>query len=124
VHFRELWDSPLTYRVDGIWGQKRKICLFKSSRAHVFHEARVHAAWASVPNLERDGWPDWPQGDLNLYHLRMIRPGARLARAARYERIDPDHALQTIGYDYLVDEAGLKLEHILPGREYSPLPEI
>jgi len=47
VHFRELWDEPDRFRRDGIWGQKRKACLFRSSRDHQFDTRRVHAVWAS-----------------------------------------------------------------------------
>lgn len=118
VHVREIWDDPTTFRADGIWGQKRKICLFKSSRDHEFHDARVHAMWASMPPPPGD----WPQADLLLYHLRMLRTPDRAARAARYERIDPDHVWQEIGYDYLLDDTSLRLEPIQPGRGYFPLP--
>ena len=117
VPFRELWDDPMTYRVDGIWGEKRKACLFKASRQHVFDTKRVHAIWASMP--VPDG--DWPRADLELYHLRMLHREDRAGRQARYLRIDPDSEWQAIGYDYLLDEEGLELRRIAPGREYRPL---
>lgn len=117
LHFRELWDEPDRYRVDGVWGQKRKACLYRADRGHVFDDKRVHAIWASMP-VPQD---DWPQADLAIYHLRMLDPADRAGRAARYERIDPDHAIQTIGYDYLLDESGLELERIPAGRGYVPL---
>ena len=60
----------------------------------------------------------WPEADLRIYHLRMIDPADRRARAARYERIDPDHVWQPIGYDYLLDDAGLELTAVEPGRGY------
>jgi hypothetical protein len=116
VPFRELWDSPDQYRSDGIWGGKRKVCLFRSDPDHRFDDRRVHALWASVPEPP-DGWPN---ADLALYHLRMIHPQDRAARHARYERIDPDHRWQTIGYDYLLDETGMELTPIPPGRHYAP----
>jgi len=77
----------------------------------------VHANWASWPPPEGD----YPQGDLNIYHLRMIRPEDRHRRVQRYHRIDPGNDLQPQGYDYLLDEQGLDLRPLEPGREYVPL---
>ena len=117
VPFRELWGAPDRMRVDGIWGGKRKACLFRADRRHRFDERRVHANWAP--------WPpdrgDYPAADLRLYHLRMIRPEDRQARLARYHRIDPDLVWQPIGYEYLLDEEGIELRTLEPGRDYVPL---
>ena len=117
VWFRELWDAPDQFRVDGIWGQKRKACLFRSDPAHRFDDRRVHAIWASWPPANGD----YPQADLNIYHLRMVDPEDRRQRVLRYRRIDPDNALQPIGYDYLLDEDGIDLKPLERGREYVPL---
>jgi len=117
VRFRELWGAPDRFRVDGIWGQKRKACLFKARRDHRFDDRRVHAIWAS----RSDDAADWPQGDLVLYHLRMIRAEDRAARVERYRRMDPDNIWQEIGYDYLLDERGMQLSGPEPGRDYRPL---
>jgi len=113
VPFKELWDAG-HYRSDGIWGRKHKACLFRSDRAHAFDTRRVHSFWASVP--EPAG--GWPIADLRLYHLRMIEPADRRARAERYERVDPDHVWQPIGYDYLLDDTGLELTAVEPERGY------
>ena len=117
VPFRELWDAPDRVRVDGIWGQKRKACLFKADRGHRFDERPLHSIWAP--------WPppmgEYPMADLRLYHLRMIRAEDRQARAERYRRLDPGRDWQAIGYDYLVDEEGLELEPLEQGRDYVPL---
>jgi hypothetical protein len=117
VWFRELWDAPDQFRVDGVWGQKRKACLFRSDRGHRFDDRRVHANWASWPPPKGD----YPQADLNIYHLRMIRPEDRRTRVERYHRIDPENQIQPQGYDYLLDERGLDLRPLEPGREYVPL---
>ena len=119
VPFRELWNDPSTYRADGIWGEKRKACLFKASRDHVFDMKRVHALWASLP--VPDG--DWPTADLELYHLRMLDPQDRPGRHARYGRIDPDHVWQPIGYDYLLDDDRLRAAGVEPGRGFTPPAE-
>ena len=41
----------------------------------------------------------------------------------RYLALDPDRQWQAIGYEYLVDSAGLVLETLPPGREYEPLAQ-
>lgn len=117
VPFRELWGAPDRIRVDGIWADKRKACLFRNDREHRFDDRRVHAIWAPWP--PPDG--DYPEADLRLYHLRMIRPEDRRARLARYRRIDPKDRWQEIGYDYLLDETGLDLRPLEEGRGYEPL---
>ena len=75
LHLLELWESA-RYRVDGIWGTKRRASLFRSSEDHQFHSRRIHTHWASLP--EPDG--SWPAADLRIYHLRMIDLTDRLAR--------------------------------------------
>jgi hypothetical protein len=116
--FRELWDAPRTYRDDGVFGRKRKACLFRSRRDHLFDERRLHCHWAPLNDYPGGAFPP---ADLLIYHLRMIRPEDRLARQARYERLDPDRSLQPIGYEYLTDLEGLRLQPLPPGREYFPL---
>jgi hypothetical protein len=116
VPFRELWGTYDRVRVDGVWGQKRKACLFASDRDHRFDSRRLHQVWAPWPPSNGE----YPLADLRLYHLRMVRREDREARAERYRRLDPDNSFQRIGYDYLVDEEGLELAPLEPGREFSP----
>jgi hypothetical protein len=119
VPFRELWGAADQMRMDGVWAEKRKACLFRADRGHRFHERRMHSIWAPWPPPSGE----YPVADLRLYHLRMVRPEDRQARVDLYNRLDPDRELQAIGYDYLVDEEGIRLEPLEPGREYSPLPD-
>lgn len=119
LHLREIWDHPLCYRADGLWGAKSSARLFAARRDHEFHEQRLHCHWAPL-NSRVDG--DFPQADLTFYHLRMLLPADRAARQARYESLDPGRDFQAIGYSYMSDTAGLKLERIPRGREYRPLP--
>ena len=52
----------------------------------------------------------------------MLHECDRRTRQARYQQLDPDCRWQTIGYNYLTDESGLRLQKLLRGREYSPAP--
>lgn len=115
VPFLELWGSPSQVRVDGVWGEKRKACLFRSDPDHEFDQRRLHSIWASWPPANGE----YPTADLRLYHLRMIAPQDRRARVARYKRIDPDREHQAIGYDYLLDEKGIELRPVEPGRHFD-----
>ena len=51
----------------------------------------------------------------------MIHVQDRERRRDRYNRLDPARAFQKIGYDYLTDAAGLLVETLPSGREYTPL---
>ncbi len=119
VHFREAWDAPDRIRVDGWFGRKRKAALFRARPDHRFDARPLHGHWAPLNDHPDE---EFPQADLVLYHLRMLRAEDRLARRRRYERLDPDRTLQPIGYEYLTDEAGLRLEPLPPGRGYRPWP--
>lgn len=117
VHVRELWDDPLLYRADGLWGGKSSARFFEARRDHEFHEQRLHCHWAPLNSREHG---DFPQADLFLYHLRMLREEDREARRARYDALDPEREFQAIGYGYLTSTEGLRLERIPRGREYQP----
>jgi len=116
---RELWDDPLRYRADGIWGDKSSARLFAARPDHLFHDQRLHCHWAPL-NSRVDG--DFPRADLVFYHLRMLHAEDRAARRRRYESADPERAFQAIGYDYLTAIEGLRLEDVEAHRAYEPLP--
>ncbi len=118
VHFRELWDAQDRFRADGIWGQKRFARFFRHRDDPEIDPKLIHGHWAPLNSRTEGGYP---AGDLFLYHLKMIDPEARAARRALYERVDPECRLQKIGYAYLTDETGLRLEPLAAGREYEPL---
>jgi len=119
VHVREIWDDPLLFRADGIWGTKSSARLFAARRDHEFHAMRLHSHWAPL-NSRVNG--EFPQADLLLYHLRMLSEADREARRARYESLDPGRDFQAMGYAYMTETDGLRLERIPAGREYRPLP--
>lgn len=118
VHVRELWDAPDRMRVDGVWGAKRSARLFAARRGARHDERALHGHWAP---LDSQVGGDFPQADLYLYHLRMIRPEDRARRRDKYLRLDPERRFQAIGYEYLTDTAGLELAPLPAGRSYRPL---
>ena len=118
VKLRELWGSFETYRVDGVWGQKRPARLFRALDDHAFDYSPLHAEKA--PGQARING-SFPAADLVVYHLRMIEAEDRRARRERYERWDPEALLQKagVGYAYLTDETGLELERIPAPRRFD-----
>jgi len=92
---REMW-RPDAYRVDGMWGRKRRARLF---RPGCLRDTRLL--------------------DLNIYHLKMIEPANRAER----QRVHSEHNRwdnKRRGFRYMTSERGLRLERIPAGRGYSP----
>lgn len=114
---REVWDSPTQFRNDGVWGRKRKTAIFRNlGESHAFDPARWHGEWYSAQYIGTDAFT---RVDTNLYHLKMLHAADRAARMGRYKQLDPENAFQSIGYEYLVDEAGLELVEITPDADYD-----
>jgi hypothetical protein len=117
VHFRELWDSPRSFRVDGIWGRKTQPRFFRARADHQFDERPMHGAKAPLQGKVRGSFPI---ADLIIYHMRMVQRQDREARRLRYERFDPQARCQPgIGYAYLTDETGLRLRSVPRRRGYE-----
>lgn len=117
---RELWDTPTSYRADGVWGRKRKAAWFRNlGEAHQFDEAQWHGEWVPMQVWETPRCQVIPY---ELYHLKMIEAADRAARRARYEALDPGGDFQPIGYGYLTDESGLRLEPIAGSYRGVPAP--
>jgi hypothetical protein len=115
VRMRELWDDRDRYRADGVWGRKEVARLFRARPDHEFDAKSLHGSKAPMQGKRRGRYP---RADLTMYHLGMLRPEDRAARRARYEREDPDRRWQSIGYEYLTDERGLRLRRIRAGRAF------
>jgi glycosyltransferase involved in cell wall biosynthesis len=113
---RELYDAPDRYRVDGIWGKKVQLRVFRVPDDLALQPSELHGSWvpSSIRRIENVVPPRY-----SLYHLRMIRQMDREARRDRYEALDPTHASQPMGYAYLADDEGAAVERILPGAEYA-----
>jgi hypothetical protein len=112
----ELWDRSDAFRLDGVWGQKARTTLFRASEDHRFDDRPLHGQWASVVGPP---FGSHPRIEARIYHLGSLSRDDRIKRQAHYRKLDPDGRWQRIGYDYLTDETGLKLEQIEPGREYD-----
>ncbi len=111
---REMYN-PDHYRVDSIWGQKRQARLLSLDQGVITPPGDLHLSWASfIPD------PRLAATEFNLYHLKMITRERRKARAALYNYLDPERRMQSIGYDYLADDDGARLERVAGGREYHP----
>ncbi|MFT3810914.1 MAG: hypothetical protein QM698_13425 [Micropepsaceae bacterium] len=111
---REMY-TPAEYRTDGVWGQKRQARLLRVADGVVTPDGDLHLPWTAFIADPRVG-----DSGLNLYHLKMIAPARRQARAELYNRLDPGRRMQSLGYDYLADEQGAEFETIPPGRSYLP----
>ena len=111
-HYRELY-TPDSYRVDGLWGTKHRYPLFPLRDDQVFDDSPLHG-----PHHPRNYKRRFT--GLNIYHLRPIVRERRVARRDLYKLLDPGSAYQAVGYDYLADDEGLRLEPIPAGREYRP----
>lgn len=111
---REMYNER-HYRIDGVWGQKRQARLLSLGQGVLTPSGELHLSWSSfVPKANPIAT------DFNLYHLKMIAPERRKARAALYNFLDPERRMQKIGYDYLADETGAQFEPIPAGRGFSP----
>jgi hypothetical protein len=121
LRLRELWGDRKHFRTDGIWGTKARYRLFRNKPEYRRYDPRpLHRVWMPLDimaNIERVG----AQSDFNLYHLGMITPEERAERHARYRALDPDSRFQAGGYDYLIDETGLKLAAVGDEQNFLPL---
>lgn len=112
--WRDLW-TPKKYRTDGIWGTKKKFALFPLLPNQKFMNRQVHSQWPPINTdyrLEETG--------INLYHLKHIDYANTVARRDLYKSIDPTNRYQKIGYDYIADKTGMKLERIPVTRRFTP----
>lgn len=117
-----LWTFPIRemftpdhYRIDGIWGRKRRLSLFAAGAVRGDLNLALHGEWIA----DRRGFRV-RDAETNIYHLRMATPARRRLRRDLYAAADPARQLQAIGYDYLDDERGMRLEEIRKDQEFQP----
>lgn len=109
LRLAELWNEPNQYRMDGIWGKKRRGRLFLLRGNHQVHVDKFHAPhYSSTINHLKDIAPV----DVYIYHLGMLTRSQRENRRDKYKQLDPGNQWQSIGYDYLTDESSLRLKRI------------
>ncbi|HSQ35401.1 MAG TPA: LCP family protein, partial [Candidatus Binatia bacterium] len=87
VKLRELWNTPDTYRCDGIWGRKRMARLFAALPNHQFDYRPLHAVKAP---LQARVAGQFVAADLEFFHLRTVRREDRESRRDRYKALDPE----------------------------------
>ncbi len=121
LRVRDLWNSCYQYRVDGFWAHKAKFVLFPLRPFDDYYPSHtLHTKWVP-PNLP---CRDENVLDFNLYHLLSVREHDRLQRLAKFRTIDPKNIYQPkIGYEYLGDESGLRLERVPAGKEFEVVAE-
>ena len=114
VRIVNLWNSVSQYRVDGACAPRYTVRMFKLPAAFTQRAQKMHQPWFPP---ELDGAP---HGYMNayLYHLRMIERADREMRFAKFSAVDPNREHQLAGYDHLVEESGLTLKYVVPGREF------
>jgi len=114
---REMYSSR-SYRVDGVWDQKRQGRLLNVQEALVRPPAApgsLHVPWGSYLAT-----PRLLDTDHNVYHLKQIDPQRRRGRARLYSQLDPQRRMQSIGYDYLADETGMQLRRVSRRHRFEP----
>ncbi|MGC9603096.1 MAG: glycosyltransferase family A protein [Minisyncoccia bacterium] len=76
----------------------------------------LHTPW--LPAGLRDQHLLWST-EYRVYHFCSLRAEDRRRRYEKFKRIDPDNKWQPIGYDHLIQEDGVRLKEIEPGREFD-----
>ncbi|MCL1877062.1 hypothetical protein FWF74_03455 [Candidatus Saccharibacteria bacterium] len=115
-NFREMY-TPTSYRIDGIWGEKKREMIFSVFPDNVYPDVKLHEPRCPV----NDDCKRIKTG-LNVYHLKHIKPELRKHRKELYKKLDPKSKWNgDAGYDYLDDEIGMKLKKVPSRRMYKPV---
>jgi hypothetical protein len=111
---REMF-APHAYRIDGKWGLLRRSRLYPARPGQVMSEKPIHAPPVPI----HTGLPKVDL-DLNFYHLKMIEPANRRHRARAYALAEHQHGVRRRQWGALSLTAGMRLQAIPPGREFTP----
>lgn len=112
LRLRELYE-PDRYRVDGRWSLHWRGRLYPVRPDSVMSDKPIHCPPCPV-NHRR------VPVDINLYHLKMIEPANRPARAAAYTGAEIQHGHTRRDWRRMTTERGMVLQAIPAGRRYSP----
>lgn len=107
--------TPTAYRVDGRWNVLRRARLYPIRPGQQMSDKPIHAP----PIPVRTGYPVVDL-DVNLYHLKMIEPANRAARARAYSRAEAQHGVRLRQWGALRTTGGMRLRSIAAGRGFSP----
>lgn len=105
----EMWNET-QYRIDGIWGQKRKIRAMKNPLMNPEgvswrgnHMQRLHQIPLTCGDIM--------QTDIRILHWGMMSPELRAKRVAKLQAQDPNNEFQD-DYTYLTKTEGIKLKEL------------
>lgn len=111
---RELF-APDQYRVDGVWGRYRRTRLYPLMDGQTMSDKPIHApavpVGSGLPRLDID---------VNLYHLKMVEPQNRPARANAYAGAEAQHGVRGRRWARLAQTGGMRLAAIPRGRRFTP----
>jgi len=107
--------TPTAYRSDGMWARRGQTRIFPLLDNATYSTKSLHNPICPLsPKLKKTVL------DVNCYHLKHIEPENRNVRRKVFEKLDPKHVFQTIGYKYLDDNRRIELTEITQGREFLP----
>jgi len=114
LRLRELFE-PTRYRVDGRWGNLWRGRLYPVRPDSVMSDKPIHTPPCPVnPDYRR------VRADINLYHLKMIEPANRPARAAAYASAEAQHGHPGRAWGGLTRTRGMVLQQVPQARRFSP----
>lgn len=113
LRLRELF-APDRYRVDGKWGLYRRGRLYPLHEGQVMSDKPIHAPPCPVQDHRR------VPVDANLYHLKMIEPSNRPARAAAYSGAEQQAGVAARQWGQMTHNRGMVLHPVPAGRRFSP----
>lgn len=107
--------TPTQYRIDGPWRDRVRKRLFP-----IAPDIRVPADALHGDPFTYDHPRRVLHSGVACCHLRMIAPARRTLRRDHYALADPARRHQSLGYDYLDIEAGMKLADLPDEKRFSP----
>ena len=73
LKFRELWNAPDQYRVDGVWDHKRQARLFRLRADAQLDERSLHGHWAPINSATERGFRQVRPAPISPAHDRTDR---------------------------------------------------
>lgn len=114
LRLRELFTAD-KYRVDGRWRDVWRGRLYPAREDSVMSNKPIHTPPCPVnPDYRR------VRVDINLYHLKMVEPANRAARAAAYHGAEAQHGHPGRRWSGLVSTAGMLLQTVPQARRFTP----